>query len=376
MTFSIVQLGFPNGSIEIIKRGEFLSKEIGDYKSQKFFKMPIGTYYTYKGEHQTLSEFQTDKKYSKVIDEKNIELIVDKAIVQCLSWHGLGEYYKIKDFVPELLNLIDNSKRSKEFIQDDNVRSSYLILTAYSGIAFGNLGYFDEGETLINKSIESANQTNKSSDMELAEFFAGDFYHAKGDWIQDIKHFKKSIEFCEETKNLLILSVANSFLGYLYSFTNKAKKGKHHGEIALKIQEKSGIEGYSSFVYWALGSIFIDLGDFEMANINIREALKRSQKNNEKYIEGLSWLAFGKFLTKIQKFSSETEKTYCKSIELFQKLKLAPFYAQSYLFLGEFFLNIEERKKAKENLYVAKKLFERMEMDFWLKKAQHLLLAV
>ena len=58
---------------------------------------------------------------------------------------------------------------------------------------------------------------------------------------------------------------------------------------------------------------------------------------------------------------------------MLDELKLKPFSAQGYLFLGELYGNRGQPDKALENLKKAEKMFQEMGMDYWLTQAQEVL---
>jgi hypothetical protein len=55
------------------------------------------------------------------------------------------------------------------------------------------------------------------------------------------------------------------------------------------------------------------------------------------------------------------------------ELKLEPFYAQGYLFLGELYTYTGQQDKAMENLKKAEGMFLEMGMDYWLDKTKQVL---
>ena len=62
-----------------------------------------------------------------------------------------------------------------------------------------------------------------------------------------------------------------------------------------------------------------------------------------------------------------------QGMKISDELKLKPFSAQGYLFLGEIYADTGQREKALENLKKAEGMFKEMEMDYWLAKTQEVL---
>lgn len=106
---------------------------------------------------------------------------------------------------------------------------------------------------------------------------------------------------------------------------------------------------------------------------NIEDALKLAQKNNEKIMEGLSWVWLGRVQSRVVPLDNEAKKFIVKGIKILDELKLRPAYSQGYLFLGELCVDTGKKKEAIENLKKAEKMFRRMEMNYWLNKTQKVL---
>ena len=68
----------------------------------------------------------------------------------------------------------------------------------------------------------------------------------------------------------------------------------------------------------------------------LEEALRLSQKNNEKLIEGFSWLLLGTILGKSEPLDfNKSEGCILKGIEICNGLKLKAYYSLGHLSLGE-----------------------------------------
>ncbi len=101
------------------------------------------------------------------------------------------------------------------------------------------------------------------------------------------------------------------------------------------------------------------------------EALRLSQKNNEKAMEGWSWLLLGTILGKTAPRKIEkAERCLLKGIDICKELRLKPFYALGHLYLGQLYLDAGEKEKAGERLKKAEEMFLEMGMDYWLGKAR------
>ena len=75
-------------------------------------------------------------------------------------------------------------------------------------------------------------------------------------------------------------------------------------------------------------------------------------------------------MNRFESSSGTDEKCILQGIHLCDELKIAPFSAQGYLFLGELYSNRRQPEKGLENLKKAERMFQGMGMDYWLSKTQ------
>jgi tetratricopeptide (TPR) repeat protein len=206
------------------------------------------------------------------------------------------------------------------------------------------------------------------------EMLYGLFYLAKGDWEPSKEHFEKGIKRSEEAKFAMSSALSWSGLGYACAMLGDPETGKRHAEKGLGIHRDSGVEAFLSMAHCLLGWIHLDLGDLNNARSLAEEALRLSQKNNEKYIEGWSWLLFGTILGKTGPLEiSKAEECILKGIEIGKELRTKPFCYLGHLYLGELYLNGGKKEKAMDNLKKAEGMFQEMGMDYWLGRAQEVL---
>jgi hypothetical protein len=71
--------------------------------------------------------------------------------------------------------------------------------------------------------------------------------------------------------------------------------------------------------------------------------------------------------------AGEAEEYILQGIKICNELKIKPFSAQGYLFLGELYADRGQGEKALENMKKAEGMFQEMGMDYWLAKTQEVL---
>jgi tetratricopeptide (TPR) repeat protein len=104
------------------------------------------------------------------------------------------------------------------------------------------------------------------------------------------------------------------------------------------------------------------------------EALKLSQKNNEKGFEAWSWIGLGRILGRAETPQIDKAEEYIfHGMKIFDEVKMKPYFALGYLSLGELYVNAGQKEKALENLRKAEAMFQEMGMDYWLVETRKVL---
>ena len=94
----------------------------------------------------------------------------------------------------------------------------------------------------------------------------------------------------------------------------------------------------------------------------------------EKVYEGDSWTILGRVLGKKEPNKmDEAEKYILQGIKILEESKVQPWVGTGYLYLGELYADMGQKEKALENLNKAEKMFQDMEMDYYLAKTQEVL---
>lgn len=363
-------LGFPEGSLGMLQEGERLSKELGEERHLARFHNSMGIYYSHKGDPQLAMKY-SEAAFEKARKNRDIELMVPLAFGLSVSYSPAGEYYKIVDMAPAVIDLIEKSGRESDFFSMG--MNPYPTLCSYCGQSMGWLGAFDEGKTFLEKGLRNAVKMNDLIALGFVEMLYGQFCLAKGDWEASKEHFEKGIKHSEEAKFAIMSALSWSGLGYACAMLGDPVTGKKHAEKGLKIHRDSGVEMYLSMAHSYLGWIHLDLGDLKNARSLAEEALSLSQKNNEKVVEGLSWLLLGTILGKTEPPEiNKAEGCILKAIEIYKELRTKAYYPLGHLYLGQLYLNAGKKEKAIDNLKKAEGMFREMGMDYWLGKTKEI----
>jgi tetratricopeptide (TPR) repeat protein len=364
-------LGHPEDSLQILLEGKRLSEEIGDQRNLLNFQSKLGSYYALHGEHLLAVE-NTENPFREAERIQDIEMMAPIACELCSSYTMVGECVKIVDVASKVLALLKKTQRERDFF--GGRYNVYSGLCGYCIFAFGLLGSFDECEALYEEGRHLALEVRSLYGLGFLELCYGHSFLMMGDGANVIDHMEKSISYYEEAQVPYHLGAVRAFLGHGYYLTGELETAKEYIEKGHKIHTDMGQVFWLSFQFLSLGMVHFDRGDLESAQNHIGKAVRLSENKNEKHWEGISKLWLGRMLGKAETSEAATGEEYIlEGIRILDGLKLRPWTAQGYLFLGELHARRVQRKKALENLNKAQDMFKSMGMDYWLAKTEEVL---
>ena len=363
-TTPLLLLGYPEGSFGMLQEGEALAKGLEDNRHLSFFYSRLSTYSSLRGNHLLAAKYSEDA-FQEGRKSEDIDLIVPVAQGLCFSYLGAGQLDKLVGMAPGVLDLIEKNERTSDFFGGSH--NSYASLSAFYGTCLGWLGNFLEGELFLEKGLRHATRIGDLRTSALLEHCYAIFSQTKGDWKAAAEHSQKNIEHSEEAQYLILLSLGWCVLGDAYTHLGDPETGRSYGEKGLKMARDAGIGWGLSWQHLLLGHTHLQLGDLEHARGLVEEAMRLSQKNNEKLSEARAWIFLGRILGRTETQDIHKAEEYMlQGMKIADELKTKPAYAQGHLFLGELYAHSGQKEKAVEHLAKAETMFQEMGMDYWL----------
>jgi class 3 adenylate cyclase/tetratricopeptide (TPR) repeat protein len=361
-------MGYPEDSLQILHNGLKISEQAGDRRNQARFYGQLSSGYLFKGNtSEGIACAEKSYKQAQEIDDEDI--IAPAAIGIILSYFIPGKFTEIVDCALETMHLLEKTdKKSGFFGYSTNV---YLQLQSYCGLCLALLGKFGEGEVLFERAFGFAYDLNHLGSLGLVEWYCGCLFNVKGDGDTAIRHFENSITHLKEGEIHILLPNAWYQLGMAHIFTGVVEKGRDYAQKGIEMQEKMGMIYNIALNYTLMGMIQMYSGEIENALRWAEKAVRFAQKNGENWIEGWAWMILGRISA--EKQSAEYNlaiEHILRGIRMTEMLKIKPFYARGYLFLGETYSKMDAREKAMEYLVKAEKMYREMKMDYWIKLTQ------
>jgi tetratricopeptide (TPR) repeat protein len=361
-------LGYPEGSLEILQQGEGLSRELGDRKSLAAFLSSMVLYFTMHGD-PLKGRTYTESCLQEAEKIQDVQLMAPTCFDLCVSYQLAGDYFRIVDVAPRVIELIETTNRQSEF--SSGHLNSYSSLLAYCGCAMGMIGDFDEGKRFCEKAVSFALEINDLGSACFAEFSYGWLSQSQGNGKGSIEHFQKAARYAEDTQFLALSGLAWMGVGFGYYLQGELQTALTYLRKGLEVQSSAGIPMALSNHYIVLSWVEQDMGDLTGALTHIDEAVKLAQSNNERHLEGIARYSRGRLLGKTDKAQySEAEEGIIQGISILNELKMKPWSAIGVLYLGEFYADNGQTENALENLKKAKVMFQDMGIDYWLRRTQ------
>ncbi len=367
----MISLGFPEDSIDILKKAEELAKELGDEKSLSILYSIIGLYYSVKGDPYKGMKF-TESSFEKAFSLRNPDIAAPTGFDLCSNYVRIGDFKKVIHVAPRMIRMLEEmEKTSDTFDRGYNIYSTFFAFHGYS-LAF--MGKFDEGRKQFNKGLNHAASLQNLYSLGLIECLYGYLYVIEGDGINVIKHFGKSIRYLDEAQIIILLGLAWAGLGMGYYYTKDLSRAVKYIEKGLNMQKDARIPYHISTYYWFLSLVHYDRGDLKKAGESIDKALSLARELREKWVEGVSLTFKGRiYLTGEKADVEKGEELILKGIAILDQLNILPFSAREFLYLGENFEKLGIREKAIQYLNEASKRYQQMPPGYWHARVSKLL---
>ncbi len=286
MTVPMRLLGYPEDSIDFLKEGETLCKELGDKRSLANLYNFMNLYYSMKGDF-VLSRKYLEDTFVEADKIQDIEIMTPCAFGLCFSYLIEGNFIKVNNIAPKVIACWRRLKERMNFSVCTAIR--IRCCRSLTGIPWVLL-VISQGEQLCEKGIASAHRTNHPYSIGLAYYNYGNLCLTKGDGEKAIKTYQSAIEYQEKSQSAIFLATSWGLQGIGYYFISDYDKALKLLEKGIKMQMDMKLPYLIAFMQTYLSMAHFDLGDFNEANAFAEQAVKLAQANGEKWVEGVSWL--------------------------------------------------------------------------------------
>jgi tetratricopeptide (TPR) repeat protein len=364
-------LGYPEDSLKILQEGEEQAREIDDEENLSILSGKLGSYYAIRGE-SFLALKHTEAPFRDAQEAQDIDRMAPIAGDLFSIYHVTGNHAGIADTAPKVLAALEKTHREKDFFGTRyNVYSGVCAHCVYS---YGMLGRFKEGGYVYEKGLHFALDLDQPYGLAFLELAYGALMNNMGNGEKAIEHLRKSIRYSEEAQAVYMLGPSWGWLGQGYYLTGDLKNAKSSIVKGIEIHMDTKLARWLPTLFSQLGMVYLESDDLSNAEECFQKALRLSQENHERHWEGFSRIWLGRLSQRLARANAiSAEDNVIQGIDICNELKLKPYSALGYLFLGELHSNRDQPDRALEDLKKAEVMFREMEMDYWLGKTQEVL---
>jgi class 3 adenylate cyclase/tetratricopeptide (TPR) repeat protein len=358
-------LSYPEDSINVLKVGMELAREVGDARSLAKLDGTLAHAYAIKGE-SILAIEHAEKCFQEAQEIQDLDLMAPVARDLTSAYMFAGEFSKAVPIFSTVIPLIEKAnKRSESFGRPASV---YTFLCGLAGFIMGLLGSMNEAEDLCEKACVNALQNNDLYELAYSEFSFGVAAMAKGDGRSIVEHSQKCVDYLEQGQMATLMDPALANLGWGYVHQGDPEKAREFAERALMATCQPGAASSNALPTQSiLAMIYSELGDLEKAHSCATEAFKLSKQRMVGGWEGLTCFVLGLVLARMEEpRHEEAEECIERALMILDEYRLRPWFANGTFTLGEFYTRSGHKEKALENLKKAEEMFKEMGMDYWL----------
>jgi len=371
MAGPMLYLSWPEGSFENLRAGERLSKELEDKKSLAYLMTLTGVYYAWKKGELLKGIKYCEDSYRESEEINDIGLIASAGGYLCLLYWWAGECRKSVAVASKVIALLETTQRQAEsFGRPFNL---YSVIHAWYANCTTMLGNFEKAKALLEKGLDFGLKIKDIRSLAVLELQSGFARNFMGEAKDAIAHLKNCIKYCEQGF-FYLFGITWVNMGWSHFLLGDLKTAREFTQKGLKFHSGAENQADMGFFYWILGMIDLDSSELGNAQNHAEKALKLCQQMHQKWIEGLVWILLGRISGKRGKPKPKKgEEFILQGIKILDELKLKALYAPGYHYLGELYTDTGQKDKALETLKKAEKMFQEMEMDYWLTKTNEVL---
>lgn len=364
----------PKDSLELLQLGDETAEKLRDKKRILLFKAGLYTFYTFTGQ-QNLAEPLLDYlphnivfRGNKPLDKKDLPVIVPLALEYSRFCWFSGKFLDAIRFNIGILKSLENT--NSVLCNFSLPVNPYVFISVLSAGFLAGMGNFITATELIQNASHTAYLTQNSHNIGYTEFFYGLVLCEKGEAQAAIPHLRIALEYYEKDKMggnftapvWAVLGFANYTLGNMGCAAEYLHKSKN-------IYEKSSFNPYLSRISTYLSLVYEAFGDYGNAKKYIDEALELSCLNKEEHWEGFAKICSGVICGRFDPLQFATaENSILQGIQILKSLSMKTYYTKGYYYLGELYLDYGRMNLGKKKIIQAKRLFESMGIDYWIKR--------
>ncbi|MBN1653902.1 MAG: AAA family ATPase [Deltaproteobacteria bacterium] len=364
-------VGCYEDALENLRRLEQLSIDLKDARGLVITYVRMNTLYSHQGKPLKVRAY-TEKEFEQAWESEDIDLIMTFSLGLCETYALSGEYYKVADFAPRVVALLENTQnKGRSSVYPINTYT-YLCVRIATSLAL--LGKFKEGWLYCSKNLNNAAELNDIFSLGLAELGVGSYWLAKGNATLSIKHALKSIEFLQKSEWSWLLRDLWAILSRAYAYLDDAANAIAFAQKAIQGRDEKSPSLLAPLPEISLGAVYLELGCYTESSESLELGLKVALERGDRFFEGVARISLARTMNRIsESHRQRAEQEIRLGIEILERLRCRVYIALGSMFLGEVLFDQGKRVEAIAEVEKAKNMFLEMQEEYWIHKASQIL---
>ena len=259
-----------------------------------------------------------------------------KRIAQIYNILAVYDYYVEEDFP----TAFEHFNEVLEILENTEDAATSFFSSAFLGIAYGYCCEFEKALHYSRKALHVNVATNSMWGVAVMKGRLGWNYDYEGRLVEGYQASNEGLRLAEQSGDMYSLGCAHGYHGMSCHFKGHLQEAGQHHLRALEFHERIDNRLGKSDSHSSLGSIYLDLGEYQKARDHFQKAAWITEQNNNLP----SFVALNKIGSSLAEVLNNEKDIDLLSLSDYvpaNKLKLYESLMRRYI--GEVFLNIDDQ---------------------------------
>ncbi len=249
---------------------------------------------------------------------------------------------------------------------------SVSIQWAWSGAhladVLSEVGRFDEAIGHAEASVQIAEEADNPFTLNFGLFNLGRAYLRRGDLPRAIEALERSLSLCRTRQVVFGTPFVAAALGVAYALACQVDEALALVAGAVEEFQRRPNHFRPALIPLYAGMTYLSAGRIEEAASHAREGLTLARRLKARAAEAQGLCLAGDIAS--AGFAKDAAGYYREAMALAGQLGMRPLVAHCHLGLGKLYRGSDKRHQAQERLTIATTMYRKMDMRFWLVKAE------
>jgi class 3 adenylate cyclase/tetratricopeptide (TPR) repeat protein len=367
----LAPLGDYDRMLDNLREAEALAEAQGDRRRLGLVRAFMTDYFRLTGDNeQAVACGEQALAFATDLGDFSLQVLANQFLGH--ACHAVGDYRRAVQLLRCNVEAL-----SGELIRERFGSSAFpsVFSRSYMAFSLADLGEFTEAISVAEEAVRIAEEADTAHSQVLASHSLGLVYLCKGDLDRAIPVLEQAFLRCQAGHIPLGVRLLASALGYAYVLSGRVSDAIPLLEQALQQAEALKVVfRYALWLAW-LGEAYLLAGRSGDAIKVALRAVERASAYKEPGHQAYAHRLLGEIAAHAEPPDvQKAETAYQQALALADLLGMRPLRGQCQLGLGALYHRLGRLEQARKELSAAAALFRAMEMTFWLRQAEALLI--